>query len=185
MTELRLRRDDADKKRYVLDGVGELQRGKWYERAATATDIGGRSWELKPSAWKRSAVALDAVGEQAAGYEPEGTFKRGGRLEVTGGDVRPQALVGVAEPLRALVGGGGAGLGGDEGLVGPGGGGGLAEGAEVEPLVLLMACWLVRLFGEDDAAAASGGAAAGSSERVGERPVHVVVDAIQRSGQGS
>ena len=47
VAELRLKRDDVDKKRYVLDGVGELQLGKWYERGATATDTGGRTWELE------------------------------------------------------------------------------------------------------------------------------------------
>ncbi len=163
MTELRLRRDDVDKKRYVLDGVGELQFGKWYERGATATDTGGRSWELKPSTWSRSAEALDQAGDQAAGFEPEGTFKRGGRLAVNGGatfDLKPSsawknryALWSGEDELASVE---TKGWSGSEVAVD------LGEGASVEPLPLLMACWLVRRFGEDDAAAASGGAAAGS-----------------------
>jgi hypothetical protein len=34
MTELRLRRDPDDRKRYVIDGVGDTRVGKWYERGA-------------------------------------------------------------------------------------------------------------------------------------------------------
>jgi hypothetical protein len=163
MAELRLRRDEADKKRYVLDGVGELQRGKWYERGAAATDTGGRTWELKPSAWKRSAVAVDAGGDEAARYEPEETFKRGGRLVVAGGgsyDLKPSsawrnryALWSGEEELASVE---TKGWSGREVAVS------IADDADVDPLVLLTACWLVRLFGEDDAAAAATGGAAGS-----------------------
>ena len=164
MTELRLQRDDVDKKRYVLEGVGELQFGKWYERGATATDTGGRSWELKPSTWSRSAEALDQVGDQAARFEPEGTFKRGGRLELVDGsgfELKPSsawknryALWSDGEELASVE---TTGWSGTEVAVD------VAEDASVDSLPLLMACWLVRRFGEDDASAASGGAAAGAS----------------------
>jgi hypothetical protein len=32
MAELRLRRDPDDRKRYVIEGVGELTTGKWHQR---------------------------------------------------------------------------------------------------------------------------------------------------------
>ena len=36
MAELRLRRDPDDRKRYVIEGVGELKTGRWHQRGAAA-----------------------------------------------------------------------------------------------------------------------------------------------------
>jgi hypothetical protein len=52
MAELRLRRGPGDPKRYVLDGVGEMRVGKWYERGATlSADSGGRKQAIS-RAWR-------------------------------------------------------------------------------------------------------------------------------------
>jgi hypothetical protein len=108
-------------------------------------------------------VAVDAGGDEAARYEPEETFKRGGRLVVAGGgsyDLKPSsawrnryALWSGEEELASVE---TKGWSGREVAVS------IADDADVDPLVLLTACWLVRLFGEDDAAAAATGGAAGS-----------------------
>ena len=161
MTELRLRRDDSDKKRYLIEGVGELRLGKWYQRGGVISDTGGRSWELKSSAWKLSAEAVDEAGATGARYEPLGVLKRGGELELADGtlfELKPSS----AWKNRYALWYGDTELASIEtkGWTGSEVAVTLAEGASVAPLPLLMACWLVRRFGEDDAAAASGGGAA-------------------------
>ena len=161
MTDLRLRRDDADRKRYVLEGVGELRFGRWYRRGATVSDTAGHSWELKTSGLKQSAEAVGETGGQAASYEPKGVFKRGGRIEVADGsgfDLKPSsawrnryALWSGEDEVASVE---TTGWSGQEVAVS------VAEGASVDALPLLMACWLVRRFGEDDAAVTAGGSAA-------------------------
>lgn len=77
MAELRLRRDSEDRKRYVLEGVGELRLAKWYRRGAVVSSDDGR-WELSSRAWSPGVTATDAGGAEAATYQPRGAFKRGG-----------------------------------------------------------------------------------------------------------
>jgi hypothetical protein len=164
MAELRLRRDPGDRKRYVLDGVGEMRVGKWYERGATLLADSGESWEMKPATWTSSVTATDSSGAEAATYEPRGAFKRGGEIQLPARgeryDLKPSSSwrnryglwTGDAELAAVET----TGWSGQEVAVG------VSEGASVDPLLLLMACFLVRRFGEDEAAAGAAGVTGGA-----------------------
>lgn len=117
MAELRLRRDPDDRKRYVIDGVGELRTGKWHQRGATVTSAAGDGWELKPSSNWRNRYALWSGESELASVETTGWSGQEVAVDVS-------------------------------------------DDTSVEPLLLLMACYLVRRFGEDAAAAAGGATAA-------------------------
>ena len=165
MTELRLRRDPDDRNRYVLDGVGDMRVGKWYERGATLSAVSGESWEMKPATWTSSVTATDSSGAEVASYEPRGTFKRGGEIELADSgeryDLKPSsswrnryALWAGGEELAAVE---TTGWSGQEVAVG------VSEGTPVDPLLLRMACFLVRRFGEDEATAGAAGVAGGAA----------------------
>jgi len=163
MTELRLRRDPDDRKRCVLDGVGDMRVGKWYERRATLSADSGESWEMKPATWT-SVSATDSSGAEAATYEPRGAFKRGGEIQLAESgeryDLKPSSSwrnryalwTGDAELAAVET----TGWSAQEVAVG------VSEGASVDPLLLLMACFLVRRFGEDDAAAGAAAVTGGA-----------------------
>jgi hypothetical protein len=156
MAELRLRRDREDRKRYVLDGVGELRLGRWYRRGATISSDSGASWELRSSGWSSVVTATDAGGREAATYRPRGALKRGGEIMVAEGDtfeLKPSsnwrnryALWSGESELAAVE---TKGWSGQEVAVD------LSDDRLVEALVLLMACYLVRRFGEDSSSAAA------------------------------
>jgi hypothetical protein len=163
MHELRLRRDRDDRKRYVLEGVGEMRVGEWYERGATLSATSGESWRVKPANWTSSVTATASSGARVASYEPRGAFKRGGEIELAESgeryDLKPSsswrnryALWSADEELAAVE---TTGWSGQEVAVA------VREEAQVNPLLLLMACFLVRRFGEDEAAA--GAAVAGGA----------------------
>jgi hypothetical protein len=81
VADLELTRDPADRRRYVLEGVGSLRLEGWSKRRATL-DGGGRSWHATPVGfWKRRVEATDAAGSPVADFEPR-SFKRGGVLRV-------------------------------------------------------------------------------------------------------
>jgi hypothetical protein len=164
MSELRLRRDPEDRKRYVLDDVGEMRLGKWYERGATIYSNAGESWELRSSAWRGAVSATHSSGAEAATYEPRGAFKRGG--EITLADtaeayaLKPSsnwrnryALWSGERELAAVE---TRDWSGQEVAVE------VDDSASLDPLLLLPACYLVRRFGEDESAGA-GAATAGAS----------------------
>lgn len=163
MPELRLRRDSKDRKRYAIDGVGEMRLGKWYQRGATIASESGGSWELKSGRWNQALTATDASGGVAATYEPRGALKRGGEIALGAGsetyELKPSsnwrnryALWSGEDELAAVE---TKGWSGKEVAVD------VSNGVSPDALLLLMACYLVRRFGEDDAASAGGAAAAG------------------------
>lgn len=160
MAELRLRRDSEDRKRYVLEGVGELRLGRWYRRGATISSNSGASWELTSSGWSSAVTAIDAEGREAATYRPRGALKRGGEIMLADGDETFElkassnwrnryALWSGETELAAVE---TKGWSGQEVAVDR------SDDRSVEALVLLMACYLVRRLGEDDATAAGGAA---------------------------
>ena len=73
MPDLELTRDPADRRRYVLEGVGSLRLEGWTRRRATqAAPVGF---------WRRRVEATDAAGSPVATFEPH-SVKRGGVLRV-------------------------------------------------------------------------------------------------------
>src|SRR5512132_1248137 len=79
--ELELTRDPADRRRYVLEGVGSLRVEGFARRRATI-EADGRTWQAAPIGfWKRSMVATDAAGETVAEFEPR-RIRSGGALRV-------------------------------------------------------------------------------------------------------
>lgn len=148
---MELTRDPQDKKRYVLDGYGEVRVGGWYAAAATINAADGRTWEAKRSSWRQRISITDTTGREPARYEPTGAFKRGGELVVgdTTYGLRPSsswkqryALVRDGQELATIASGGWSGTKIEVDVTG-----------QVDALVLLTACWLVRQFAEDSASA--------------------------------
>lgn len=139
-----------------------MRLGRWYQRGATIASESGRSWELKSGRWSQALTATDDSGGVAATYEPRGALKRGGEIALRPGDetyeLKPSshwrnryALWAGEDELAAVE---TRGWSGHEVAVD------VSDGASVDPLLLLTACYLVRRFGEDDAATAGGAAAA-------------------------
>lgn len=149
MSTLTLVRDAEDKQRYVLDGYGELRFGGMFTSGATAIASDGTTWALKARTFSSKASAGDVAGAEVATFEPSAALKRGGTLHAAGTAyaLRPAsnwktryALArGEAEIATIET----AGWSGREVAIE------LDESAAVEATTLLMACWLVRKFGED------------------------------------
>lgn len=148
-----LTRDPEDKKRYVLDGVGALRRHGRLSSAATLTAVDGSAWEARRQGWRMRPVFTDPVGGEAARFASSRAFKRGGELVVGSASysLRPSsrwkeryALARGEQELATIEAGGWSGTRIRVDVEG-----------DVEPLVLLAACWLVRQFADDSASAAS------------------------------
>jgi len=131
--------------------------GKWHQRGARVSSVTGGRWELRPRAWSSGATAIDATGAEAATYEPHGALKRGGEILLAGGgeryELKPSsnwrnryALWTGETELAAVE---TKGWSGQEVALD------VSDVSSVDPLLLLMACYLVRRFGEDSAAASA------------------------------
>jgi hypothetical protein len=152
--ELELTRDPADRRRYVLDGVGSLRLEGWNKRRATL-DAAGRSWQAAPVGfWKRRVEATDAAGAPVAEFEPR-SVRRGGVLRVGARELQiapasrwkeryalkdgdhelavMEAKGWGKRPVRVAV----------------------DEPGAVDPLLLLFAAFLTRRMAEDSSAAAA------------------------------
>ncbi len=164
MAELELTRDAVDRRTFVLAGVGRIRHGGWLKRSAELSTEQGNRWKADRKGFRQRPVFTDAAGGEPARFDAAGTFKRGGRLEVTGGgayalepsshfkeryaltaDGRELATVEAAgwsskRPVRLTV----------------------EPDAGLEDLVLLTVCWLVQQFAQDAASGASSAGAAGA-----------------------
>jgi hypothetical protein len=152
--ELELTRDPADRRRYVLEGVGSLRLEGWGGRRATL-DAAGRSWQAAPVGfWQRRVEATDAAGSPVAEFEPR-SVKRGGidrvgarelqiapasrwkeRYALKEGDRELAVLEAKGwgkRPVRVAV----------------------DDTTAVDPLLLLFAAFLTRRMAEDSSAAAA------------------------------
>lgn len=154
MAELTLTEDPDDKRRWTLEGVGELrwEKGMFKNGEATLT-ADGTTWSLENATFSSKATAVDAAGTEVASYEPKSAFKRGGELVV--GDrawaLKPAArfknryaLVDGDTELATIETEGWA----QRRVVVE-----LEDPASVPGEVLLMACWRVRGFAEESAGA--------------------------------
>lgn len=82
MPELELTRSPDDRKRFVLEGVGELRKDGWMKQSSTLTAADGRIWTADRKGLRQRVVIADQAGGEPARFEAAGTFKRGGRLTV-------------------------------------------------------------------------------------------------------
>ena len=154
MPDLELTRDRADRRLYVLDGVGSLRLEGWGKRRATL-DAAGRSWQAAPVGfWKRRVEATDAAGSPVADFEPH-SVRRGGVLRVGGRELRIEPASKWKERYALKDGERELALldaktrrGGPVRIT-------VEDPAAVEPLLLLFAAFLVRRLAEDAASAAS------------------------------
>ncbi|HEX5898838.1 MAG TPA: hypothetical protein VFY32_05520 [Solirubrobacteraceae bacterium] len=154
MPDLELTRDPADRRLYVLDGVGSLRLEGWGKRRATL-DAKGRSWHAVPAGfWKLRVEVTDAAGSPVAQFEPR-SMRRGGVLRVGGRELTIEPASKWKEryalkdgerelaqleskswgkqPVRVTV----------------------EDPSAVEPLLLLFTAFIVRRLAEDSAAAAT------------------------------
>ncbi len=158
MTELALIPSPDHPGVYTLDGVGELRTKAdgWIKQSATLVAGDGRSWEIGRQGIRQRVVITDPAGGEPARLA-HGTLRRGGTLEVDGDgayELRPASkfkqrlkLSRDGRELAILEGGWTA-----SGIVDVD----LQDGAGVDALVLLSACWLVKVYAEAGAAAARG-----------------------------
>jgi hypothetical protein len=81
MADLELTRDAADKRRYVLDGVGALRLEGFARRRATI-EAAGRTWQAAETGfWRRTVALTDAAGTTVAEFEPR-KMRSGGTLRL-------------------------------------------------------------------------------------------------------
>jgi hypothetical protein len=152
--ELELTRDPADRRRYVLDGVGSLRLEGWSRRRATL-DAAGRSWQAASVGfWKRRVEATDAAGSPVAEFEPR-SVRRGGVLRVGARELqiapasRWKERYALKDGDRELAVLEAKGWGKRPVRVA------VDDMAAVDPLVLLFAAFLTRRMAEDSSAAAT------------------------------
>jgi hypothetical protein len=152
--ELELTRDPADRRRYVLNGVGSLRLEGWSKRRATL-DAAGRSWQAASVGfWKRRVEATDAAGPQVAEFEPR-SVRRGGVLRVGARELqiapasRWKERYALKDGDRELAVLEAKGWGKRPVRVA------VDDTAEVDPLLLLFAAFLTRRMAEDSSAAAA------------------------------
>src|SRR3954468_7714422 len=105
MADLELTRAPADRRLYVLDGIGRLrfERRLLGGRRATA-EAHERRWQLTTSLWRRAVEAADEAGAVIGTFDPRAP-RRGGAPVWGGGGGGGGAVaaVGPGEPLaRAL-----------------------------------------------------------------------------------
>lgn len=153
VSELELTEDPADKRRWTLDGVGELHWAKgMFKNGEASLTAGPTTWTLKRSSLSAKAEALDATGSEAARFEPKGAFSRGGEIITPRGTwaLRPASRW---KNRYALA-------DGDTELATVETDGWAHRRVTVELAdetvpaeLLLLACWLVRGFAEESAAA--------------------------------
>lgn len=165
MPEIELTRSPDDRKKFVLEGFGDVRKSGFMGlgRSATLTARDGRSWEADRKGLRQRPVISDPAGGEPASFEAAGTFKRGGRL-VVGPDTyelgpssgwRQRYSLSRGEQELATLEGGNGWTGKTPVQVE------VTDGAEIDALVLLTACWLVEQFAND--AAAGAGATAGGA----------------------
>src|SRR4051794_22711500 len=78
MHEMLLTRSNADRRLYVLDGIGTLRLEGLFGGRATAV-AGNRQWDFRKSgALRRGSEAVDGTGSVAGRFAPRGLFARGG-----------------------------------------------------------------------------------------------------------
>jgi hypothetical protein len=152
--ELELTRDPADRRRYVLEGVGSLRLEGWGGRRATL-DAAGRSWQAAAVGfWKRRVEATDAAGSPVAEFEPR-SVKRGGVVRVGARELqiapasRWKERYALKEGDRELAVLEAKGWGKRPVRVA------VDDATAVDPLLLLFAAFLTRRMAEDSSAAAA------------------------------
>lgn len=147
---MKLERSAHDRKTFLLDGVGELRKHGWFSSAATLSD-GAREWEIGRRGLRQRVHITDATGGEPATYEPKGVFSRGGTLTMGGQtwELRPSSIW---KERYALV-------QGEQEVA-------TVEASswsskkpvtvelegEVDAMVLLAACYLVKLSSDDSSA---------------------------------
>jgi hypothetical protein len=159
MADLELTRDDADRHRYVLDGVGALRLEGFARRRATI-EAAGRTWHAAATGfWRRTLALTDVAGTTVAEFEPR-KLRSGGTLHVGPRELQIApasrwksrwALRDGERELAVLE----AKSWGKRPVAVT-----VADAGAVEPHVLLFAAFVARRMAEDAASAASTSATA-------------------------
>jgi hypothetical protein len=162
VAELALTRKSGDRRRYDLEGVGNLRLGGLASRWATA-EAGERKWGFaRRGIFKSIIEATDPAGTVVGSFEGR-SLKRGGTLRWDGREyvLRPDSRwrerYALAEGERALATLEGKGWGKRPVRVD------VDDAARIEPGLLLFAAFVVRALAEDASSAAAGGAASAGS----------------------
>ncbi len=156
MADLELTRDDADKRRYVLDGVGALRLEGFARRRATI-EAAGRTWQAASTGfWRRNVALTDSAGTTVAEFEPRkvlsgGTLRVGPRELQMGPASRWKSRWALRDGERELAILEAKSWGKRPVAVT------LEDLAAVEPHLLLFAAFVARQMADDAASAASAG----------------------------
>jgi hypothetical protein len=155
MSELQLTRVPGDRRAFELERAGVLRLKGRMSRGATA-ESGGRNWDLARHGFVRpSARASDAAGTVVGEYTTARAFRRGGALRWGGREyaLRPASRwrerYALAVGDRELATFDGKGWGKRPVTVT------VADGAQLEPGLLLFTAFVVRGLAEDAAASAA------------------------------
>jgi hypothetical protein len=159
MADLELTRDDADRRRYVLDGVGALRLEGLARRRATI-EAAGRTWQAAATGfWRRTIVLTDAAGTTVAEFQPRkmgsgGTLRVGPRELQIAPASRWKSRWALRDGERELALLEARSRGKRPVAVT------LEDAAAVEPQLLLFAAFVARRMADDAASAASASAGA-------------------------
>jgi hypothetical protein len=158
MAELELKRTREDRRRYVVDGVGNLRlEGLTGRRATVEAGQGSREFR-RTGFWQRSIEATDSAGKLQGRFEPR-TLRRGGTLHWGGRELtlRPASAwrerYALVDGDRELVVLDGKGWGKRPVVIT------VDDPRAIDPALLLFAAFVVRGLAEDAGAAAGGSAA--------------------------